>query len=100
MLNRIHKKVKSLINMANGIYPISSIQRRLDNIDEIFTRTVHWMPAVERVYDKNYALKKDHELARRETLKELAEIEEEIDNSKEYLTLLELHGVTWNKHKN
>ena len=92
-MKRVFRVMQSILDKTNGIYPLSSIQRGLNNIDEIFKRTIHWKPLVEQIYYKNYELKKDHEMAKKETFKELLKIDLEIESSSDYLTVLELHGI-------
>lgn len=69
------KRVQSFFNKIDGIYPISSIERREQNIKFLFTHTIQWMPVVIKTYDTNYAQLKDHKKTKDKTFEELQSLE-------------------------
>jgi hypothetical protein len=69
------KKVKTFFNKIDGVYPISSIERRKQNIQYLFTHTIQWMPTVIKIYDANYFRLKDHKKAKDQTFEDLQLLE-------------------------
>jgi hypothetical protein len=69
------KKVIIFLNKMDGIYPLSSIERRKQNIQFLFEHTIQWMPTIVQMYDTNYAQLKDHKKARDKTFEDLQILE-------------------------
>ncbi len=65
------KKLIIFLNKMDGIYPLSSIERRRQNIKYLFEHTIQWMPTIVQMYDTNYAQLKDHKKTKDKTFEDL-----------------------------